>query len=95
MRTTERQVGSYAGNLSERLFSGVEEAAALAGVRTQRVSIAHDSRGTAIVAASQQNRADLIVLGVVAQNIAGQTFLGQTTEHVLRAATAGVVVVAL
>lgn len=95
MRTTERRVGSYAGNLSERLFSDVEEAAALAGVRTQRVSIAHDSRGAAIVVASQQNRTDLIVLGVVAQNVAGQTFLGQTTEHVLRAATPGVVVVAL
>jgi nucleotide-binding universal stress UspA family protein len=95
MRTTERQVGSYAGNLSEQLFIDVEEAAALAAVSTRRVSIAHDSRGAAIVAASHQHRTDLIVLGVVAQNIAGQTFLGQTTEHVLRTATNGVVVVAL
>jgi nucleotide-binding universal stress UspA family protein len=95
MRTTERQVGSFAGNLSERLFSDVEEAAAKAGVSTQRVSIAHDSRGAAIVAASNQNRTDLIVLGVVAQDIAGQTSLGQTTEHVLRTATHGVVVIAL
>jgi nucleotide-binding universal stress UspA family protein len=95
MRTTERQVGSYAGNLSEQLFVDVEEAAALAAVSTRRVSIAHDSRGAAIVAASHKHRTDLIVLGVVAQNIAGQTFLGQTTEHVLRTATNGVVVVAL
>lgn len=95
MRTTERQVGSFAGNFSERLFSDVEEAAASAGVATHRVSIAHDSRGAAIVAAADQHRTDLIVLGVVAQNIAGQTFLGQTTEHVLRTTTHGVVVVAL
>ncbi len=95
MRTTERQVSSYAGHLSERLFSDVEEAAAIADVSTHRVSIAHSSRGTAIVTASKQHRTDLIVLGVVAQNIAGQTFLGQTTEHVLRTASNGVVVVAL
>jgi Kef-type K+ transport system membrane component KefB/nucleotide-binding universal stress UspA family protein len=95
MRTTERQVSSYAGHLSERLFSIVEESAALAAVATHRVSIAHHSRGAAIVAASNQHRTDLIVLGVVAQNIAGQTFLGQTTEHVLRTATCGVVVIAL
>jgi Kef-type K+ transport system membrane component KefB/nucleotide-binding universal stress UspA family protein len=95
MRTTERQVGSFAGHLGERLFSDLEEAAALAGVSTRRVSIAHNSRGAAIVAASNQHRTDLIVLGVVAQNIADQAFLGQTTEHVLRTATSGVVVVAL
>ncbi len=95
MRTNERQVGSYAGNHSERLFSDVEEAAANAGVRTDRVSVVDDSRGAAIVAASRQHPTDLIVLGVVAQTIADQTFLGQTTEHVLRAADQGVVVVAL
>jgi nucleotide-binding universal stress UspA family protein len=95
MRTTERRVGSYAGVLGDRLFADVEDAAVRAGVSTQRVSIGHDSRGTAIVSASQQHPTDLIVLGVVAQDVAGQVFLGQTTEHVLRAATRGVLVVAL
>ena len=95
MRTTERRVDSYAGSLSDRLFSDVEAAAGLAGVHTERGSIAHDSRGTAIVAASRQHPTDLIVLGVVAQNIADRTFLGQTSEHVLRTSTCAVVVVAL
>lgn len=95
MRTTERRVGSFAGVLGDRLFADVEDAAVRAGVSTQRVSIGHDSRGTAIVSASQQHPTDLIVLGVVAQDVAGQVFLGQTTDYVLRVASRAVLVVAL
>jgi nucleotide-binding universal stress UspA family protein len=41
------------------------------------------------------HRSDVIVMGVAAQDIAGQVFLGQTTEFVLRNAGCAVVVVAL
>jgi nucleotide-binding universal stress UspA family protein len=41
------------------------------------------------------HRSDVIVMGVAAQDVGGQAFLGQTTEFVLRNAECAVVVVAM
>ncbi len=95
VRSSERTIASFAGSLTDRLFTDVEDAARESDVRVERISIAHDSRGAAIVAAAQEVRSELIVLGVSAQNVGGQAFLGQTTEHVLRSARSGIIVVAL
>jgi nucleotide-binding universal stress UspA family protein len=64
-------------------------------VRTERVAITRESRGTGIIDSSKLYRSDVIVLGVAAQNAAGHAFLGQTTEFVLRNAGCAVVVAAL
>jgi nucleotide-binding universal stress UspA family protein len=95
VRSSERTIASFAGSPTDRLLTEVEEAAGESDVRVERISVAHDSRGAAIVAAGQQFGSELIVLGVDAQNMGGQAFLGQTTEHVLRNARSGVIVVAL
>jgi nucleotide-binding universal stress UspA family protein len=64
-------------------------------VHTERVTIERESRGTGIIDASKLHRSDVIVMGVAAQDVAGQVFLGQTAEFVLRNAGCAVVVVAL
>jgi Kef-type K+ transport system membrane component KefB/nucleotide-binding universal stress UspA family protein len=95
LRSSERAVGSYAGDLRERILEAAEVSARESGVRTERVAIIRESRGTGIIDSSKLYRSDVIVLGVAAQNAAGHAFLGQTTEFVLRNAGCAVVVVAL
>jgi Kef-type K+ transport system membrane component KefB/nucleotide-binding universal stress UspA family protein len=95
LRSHERTVGSYAGDLRERILEIAEGAARQSGVSTERVTIERESRGPGIIDASKLHRSDVIVMGVAAQDIAGQVFLGQTTEFVLRNAGCAVVVVAL
>jgi Kef-type K+ transport system membrane component KefB/nucleotide-binding universal stress UspA family protein len=95
LRSHERTVGSFAGDLRERILEIAEGAARQSGVRTERVTIERESRGPGIIDASKLHRSDVIVMGVAAQDVAGQAFLGQTTEFVLRNAGCAVVVVAL
>jgi nucleotide-binding universal stress UspA family protein len=95
LRTNERTVGSFAGDFRERILESAEALARDAAVITERVTISREARGSGIVDASKLHRSDLIVLGVAAQDVAGQAFLGQTAEFVLRNAGCGVVVVAL
>jgi nucleotide-binding universal stress UspA family protein len=95
LRSHERTVGSYAGDMRERLLEIVEQSARESGVETERVTIARESRGAGIIDASKLHRSDVIVMGVAAQNVAGQAFLGETTEFVLRNAGCAVVVAAL
>lgn len=95
MRSHERTVGSFAGDLRERILETAELSARESGVTTERIRITRESRGTGIVDSSKLQRSDLIVLGVAAQDVAGQAFLGQTAEFVLRNAECAVAVVAL
>jgi Kef-type K+ transport system membrane component KefB/nucleotide-binding universal stress UspA family protein len=95
LRSHERTVGSYAGDLRERLLEIAEQSARESGVDTERVTIARESRGAGIIDASTLYRSDVIVMGVAAQDVGGQAFLGQTTEFVLRNAACAVVVAAL
>ncbi len=95
LRTHERTVPSFAGDLRERVLEIAEQSARESGVRTERVTVARESRGAGIIDASKLHRSDVIVLGVAAQDVGGQAFLGQTTEFVLRNAGCGVVVAAL
>jgi Kef-type K+ transport system membrane component KefB/nucleotide-binding universal stress UspA family protein len=95
LRSHERTVGSFAGDLRERVLEIAESAARESGVRTERVTIARESRGTGIIDASKLHRSDVIVMGVAAQDVGGQAFLGETTEFVLRNAGCAVVVAAL
>jgi Kef-type K+ transport system membrane component KefB/nucleotide-binding universal stress UspA family protein len=95
LRSSERTVGSFAGDLREHVLEGAEVSARESGVRTERVTITRESRGTGIIDSSKLYRSDVIVLGVAGQNAAGHAFLGQTTEFVLRNAGCAVVVVAL
>jgi Kef-type K+ transport system membrane component KefB/nucleotide-binding universal stress UspA family protein len=95
LRSHERTVASFAGDLRERILETAEVSARESGVHTERVTITRDSRGAGIIDSSKLHRSDVIVLGVAAQNVGGQAFLGQTAEFVLRNASCGVVVVAL
>ncbi len=95
LRTNERTVGSFAGDFRERILESAEASATESGVFTERVTISREARGSGIIDASILHRSDLIVLGVAAQDVAGQAFLGQTAEFVLRNAGCGVVVIAL
>lgn len=95
LRTHERTVGSFAGDLRERVLEIAEHAASESGVSTERVTIARESRGVGIIDASKLHRSDVIVLGVAAQDVAGHAFLGQTAEFVLRNAECAVVVATL
>jgi Kef-type K+ transport system membrane component KefB/nucleotide-binding universal stress UspA family protein len=95
LRTHERTVGSFAGDLRERILEIAEQSARESGVDTERVTIARESRGAGIIDASKLHRSDVIVMGVAAQDVGGEAFLGQTTEFVLLNAECAVVVVAL
>lgn len=95
LRTHERTVESYAGDLRERILEIAERSARESGVSTERVTIAREARGAGIIDASKLHRSDVIVMGVGAQDVAGHAFLGQTTEFVLRNAGCAVVVAAL
>jgi Kef-type K+ transport system membrane component KefB/nucleotide-binding universal stress UspA family protein len=95
LRTHERTVPSFAGDLRERILEIAEQSARESGVTTERVTIARESRGAGVIDASKLHRSDVIVMGVGAQDVAGQAFLGQTTEFVLRNAGCAVVVAAL
>jgi nucleotide-binding universal stress UspA family protein len=95
LRSHERTVGSYAGDLRERVLEIAEQSARESGVSTERVTIARESRGAGIIDAARLHRSDVIVMGVAAQDVGGQAFLGQTTEFVLRNAECAVVVVAM
>jgi Kef-type K+ transport system membrane component KefB/nucleotide-binding universal stress UspA family protein len=95
LRTSERTVGSFAGDFREQILESAEALARESGVVTERITISREARGSGILDASKLHRSDLIVLGVAAQDVAGHAFLGQTAEFVLRNAGCGVVVIAL
>jgi nucleotide-binding universal stress UspA family protein len=60
-----------------------------------RIAIGHESRGAGIVLGAQRSRADVVVMGVAAQDVSGRPFLGQTAEHVLQTFDGSIVIVAI
>lgn len=95
LRSHERIVASYADPVGERLIDAAERAARDSGVSVRRVLVNHHSRGAAIVEVAEENRCDLVLLGVEVQDAAGEPFLGQTAEVVLANCDASVALVAM
>jgi Kef-type K+ transport system membrane component KefB/nucleotide-binding universal stress UspA family protein len=94
-RSLERTVGSFADDVGEQRLEAADATARAAGVRTVRIAIGHESRGAGIVLGAQRSRADVVVMGVAAQDVSGRPFLGQTAEHVLQTFDGSIVIVAI
>ena len=94
-RSHERLVGSYADPVGVQLIDGVVAAAEEAGVRCDRIFSEHQSRAEAILDAATSNFCDLILLGVEAQEVGGEAFLGQTARRVMQQAPMAVGVIVL
>jgi nucleotide-binding universal stress UspA family protein len=61
----------------------------------RRLFVEHSSRGLAILETARTRQIDLVVIGVSAQDVGGNTFLGQTATHLLAAEDLGLAIVAL
>jgi len=92
-RSHERTVGSYADPVGQQLLQATMATAREAGVRCDRIFSEQSSKVEAIVDAAASQYCDLILLGVEAQEVGGEAFLGQTTRRVLATAPTAVGVV--
>lgn len=94
-RSHERSVGSYADPVGQQLLSGVVKLAAEVGVRCDRIFSDHHSRVEAILEAAEEQFCDLVILGVEAQEVAGEAFLGQTARRVMQRSPVAVGVIVM
>jgi len=94
-RSHERLVGSYADPVGVRLIDAVVTAADAAGVRCDRIFSEHQSRAEAILDAATANWCDLILLGVEAQEVDGEAFLGRTARRIMQQAPMAVGIIVL
>jgi Kef-type K+ transport system membrane component KefB/nucleotide-binding universal stress UspA family protein len=81
--------------VGRRLMDSVADAAHENRVWPRRLFVEHSSRGLAIVETARTRQIDLVVIGVSAQDVGGNTFLGQTATHLLAAEDLGLAIVAL
>ena len=94
-RSHERSVGSYADPVGQQLLRATTELASASGVRCDRIFSDHHSRVEAILEAAEEQFCDLVILGVEAQEVAGEAFLGQTARRVMQRSPVAVGVIVM